>query len=151
MGISTQVGFESQQGVIHPLTFPTPMRIRILPVTCPCFPCFLSCRMAAAQPLLPKTAWETYHSTKAMLLSQKDGRWMEALPLANWCRFHPCRRDEMAEQSKFLSSPLIYSKYCGGGEKLCPTPRACLPRIHSALLGTYWPWQCHRTSVCLKK
>lgn len=125
-----KMGLESQQRVTHPVTdFPHchENHSRILPVTCPCFPCFLSCRMAAAQPSLPKTARETYHSTKAMLLSQKHGRWMEALPLANWCMFHPRRRDEMAEQSKFLSSPLIYCKYSGGGERCAPLPEhVCL-------------------------
>lgn len=70
-------GAEAQQGITRSLTdFPHSHEnhSRILPVTCPCSTCFLSCRTAATQPSLPKTAWETYHSTKAMLLSQKDGR-----------------------------------------------------------------------------
>lgn len=65
------------KGVTHSLidfTHSHENHSRILPVTCPWFTCFLSCRTAATQPSLPKTAWETYHSTKAMPLSQEDGR-----------------------------------------------------------------------------
>lgn len=135
------------------LTFPTPMRIT--PGSCLwhvlALPVFWAAEWQQHSPRFPKQRERPTTVLRPCRCPEKmEDRWNLFHWQADACSIR-VERDEMAEQSKFLSSPLIDLKILWRGRKLCPTPRACLPWIHTALLGTYWPWQCHRTSVCLKK
>lgn len=90
---------------------------RILPVTRPCFSYFWAAEQQQHSPRFPKQHERPTTALRPCCCPKKDERWMEALPLANWCMFHPCRRDEMAEESKFLPSPLIYLQILWRGRK----------------------------------
>lgn len=102
------MGFESQQWATYLLWFSQLPWEPLWDPACDthlCFSCFLSCRMAAALPSLPKTAWEWhYHALRPCC----HPRQMETI--FYWqtgaCS-NPVERDEMVEQSKFLSFPLL--------------------------------------------